>query len=308
MKEAIVFDIQRFSLHDGPGIRTLIFFKGCSLACDWCSNPEGIRFEPEIRNDGRLCIGCGKCVQVCPVRAIAGGQDGVSIDRKACSKCGTCIASCPSKTLSWWGKSYMVQQLFELARRDKPFYESSGGGVTLGGGDPLLQNEPAIELLKMCKENGINTAIETAGNYPWEYLENAAPHCDTIHFDLKAWDNERYRKNTGIGNEQIIKNLQRLDSLIAAGGSKAKLIIRTVVLPGRNYTLADYQKAAKFLAGLKSIERVELLPFHNLGENKYRQLDRPYSFQGSNNLKPEKVEEYKLIMKKTGLPVKVATI
>lgn len=308
MKEALIFDIQRFSLHDGPGIRTLIFFKGCSLTCEWCSNPEGIRFEPELRNDRRLCAGCGKCLQNCPSGAVSAGREGIAIDRVKCRKCGVCVENCTPKALSWWGQWYTVQQLYDQARRDKPFYESSGGGVTLGGGDPLLQNKPAIALLKICRENGINTAIETAGNYKWEYLENAAPYCDTIHFDLKAWNGKTSRRCTGVDNTRILENLRRLDSLIAGWEVRPRLIVRAVIMPGNNYTPENFREAAVFFGGLRALERLELLPFHNLGEYKYDQLERPYRFRGNNNLKAEDLEEYKSILEQMGLPVTVSTI
>ena len=308
MKEAVIFDIQRFSLHDGPGIRTLFFFKGCSLACNWCSNPEGIRFEPEIRNDTRHCISCGKCMEVCPLQAIQKDVEGVSIDRGVCDKCGLCTEVCPSKALSWWGKRYSVEELFELAKRDKPFYESSGGGITLGGGDPLLQKDAAVALLKLCQEKGINTSIETAGNYPWENLEEIAPFCNIIHFDLKGWDRSRHVQNTGVDNNRIIDNLVKLDKFIADHRSSAKLIIRTVILPGQNYTTDDYRQLGVFLADLKSVDKIEILPFHNLGENKYRQLDRSYILKGSHNLKLDEIEAYRQIMKEVGLNVKVSSI
>jgi pyruvate formate lyase activating enzyme len=306
MIKATIFDIQRFSLHDGPGIRTLIFFKGCSLKCEWCSNPEGIRHEPEIRNDKRLCRECGLCVQTCPNKAISKGEGGVYIDRNKCRVCGSCTEICPAGALRRWGDDYTVQQLFDIAKRDMPFYESSGGGVTLGGGDPLLQNEAAVELLAMCKNNGINTAIETAGNYPWEYLENAVPYCDTIHFDLKGWDAETCRKHTGADTHQVIGNLRRLNGLIASMKNKPRLIVRTVILPDYNYTTEDYRHMAGLLTGLSSVDRVEVLPFHNYGQNKYNQLDRPYRFCDRNNLKPEDVEEYRAIIEHAGLPVMVA--
>lgn len=308
LKEALIFDIQRFSLHDGPGIRTLIFFKGCSLACEWCSNPEGIHHNPELRNDRRLCAGCGKCLQNCPAGAVSVGREGVAINRKRCRKCGLCVENCVPKALSWWGKRYTVQQLYDQARRDKPFYESSGGGVTLGGGDPLLQNEQSVALLKICRENGINTAIETAGNYPWEFLETAAVYCDTIHFDIKGWGDDVYRRCVGVGNARILENLRRLDGLIAGWENRPRLIVRTVILPGHNYTPDSFLEMAAFLKDLRALERVEVLPFHNLGEYKYDQLEKSYRFRGMNNLKAEDIEEYKSILEQAGLPVTISTI
>lgn len=306
--EALVFDIQRFSLHDGPGIRTLIFFKGCSLSCKWCSNPEGISFEPQLRNNRRLCTGCGKCLENCPFGAVSAGPQGISINRETCELCGLCIENCPSGALTWWGKKYTIPQLYEQARRDAPFYASSGGGVTLGGGDPLLQNEQAVQLLKMCRENGINTAIETAGNYPWEYLENAAPYCDTIHFDLKGWRSETSRECIGADNHRILENLRRLNNWVAAAQQKPRLVVRIPLLPNYNFTLQDFAETAVFLKELKSIDSVEILPFHNLGESKYDQLEQEYPFRGSVNRKEEEVEPYKAIFEQANLPVTVSTM
>ncbi|GHU79417.1 glycyl-radical enzyme activating protein [Clostridia bacterium] len=308
MKEALIFDIQRFSLHDGPGIRTLIFFKGCSLSCAWCSNPEGICPEAEIRQKPLLCTGCGKCLQNCPFGAISARSGGMAIDREKCQRCGACTEHCATQALSWWGNEYSVGQLFRLVQRDAPFYASSGGGVTLGGGDPLLQNEPAVALLERCHENGLNTAIETAGNYPWEYLENAAPYCDTIHMDVKGWRKDVCRKCIGADNTRILDNLRRLDEWIRLSPRKPRLIVRTPLIPGCNFTQEDYEALAAFLSGLKSLTAVEILPFHNLGETKYSQLGKAYSLKGRNNLKAEAAAEYKEIMLEKNVPVTVTTM
>lgn len=306
--EATIFDIQRFSLHDGPGIRTLVFLKGCSLACKWCSNPEGISFEPEIRNNRRLCVGCMRCIQGCPAGAVNKTADGIHIDRNICLRCGNCISSCKAHALSWWGKRYTVEELFKQVQRDRPFFESSGGGVTLGGGDPLLQNRAAVELLKICKENGINTAIETAGNYPWAYLENAAPYCDTIHFDLKGWRDKICIDCFATDNKLIKENIQKLDDWIGQAEKKPVFIIRIPLIPDFNFSLQDFSEAAVFLAKLSNVTKIEILPFHNLGQSKYDQLDREYYFRDSENLKEDEVENYLIAFQQAKLPVVVSTI
>ena len=266
MKKALVFDIQRFSIHDGPGIRTLIFFKGCSLNCQWCANPEGISPEKEQR--------------------IRGGAEAIS----------------------WWGEEYTVEELFKIACRDKVFYKSSGGGVTLGGGDPMLQNEQAVALLTLCKENGLNTAIETAGNYPWQYLENAAPWCDTIHFDVKGWDPGTCKSCIGADNARIIDNLQKLNAWIGAAEQKPTLVVRIPLVPEYNFNLTDMAELGEFLTGLENVASIEILPFHNLGESKYKQLARPYRFEGSSNLKEEDARQYLSILKAKGLPATITTM
>lgn len=308
MKKALIFDIQRFSLHDGPGIRTLIFFKGCSLNCQWCANPEGIGFEREIRQDALRCKGCGKCQEVCPEGAISIGAEGVKIDRSKCSSCGKCVENCGAKALSWWGDEYTVEELCKIACRDKAFYKNSGGGVTLGGGDPMLQNEQAVALLALCKENGLNTAIETAGNYPWKYLENAAPLCDTIHFDVKGYSPDTCKGCIGADNSRILDNLKKLDSWIGASEHKPSLVVRIPLIPEYNFNLKDTEELGEFLASLENITAIEILPFHNLGGNKYKQLGRPYRFEGSNNLKKEDAAQYLDILKAKGLPVTITTM
>jgi pyruvate formate lyase activating enzyme len=309
MKNAMAFDIQRFSVHDGPGIRTLIFFKGCSLACAWCSNPEGISAEPELSYKARLCVGCGECLRACPAGAISAAGAGMEIDRQKCRKCGSCVAVCANGALEWRGVEYTVERLSEIARRDQSFYAASGGGVTLGGGDPLLQNEQAVALLRLCKENGLNTAIETAGNYPWAYLENAAPYCDTIHFDIKAWREETCRAWTGGDISPILANLRRLDEWIAARpGNAPKLVARVPLLPDENFSEADFSELAAFLGEFRALSAVEILPLHNLGQPKYEQLGKPYRLKGRANLKAADVAAYEKIFVSANLPVRVITI
>lgn len=308
MKDALIFDIQPFSLHDGPGIRTLIFFKGCSLACKWCANPEGIEPVPEIKQNPLLCIGCGACLKSCPSGAISTSESGIVLDRRRCKRCGACVRSCPSKAISWWGESVSIEQLVDAARRDSPFYSASGGGVTLGGGDPLLQNEQAVELLRRCKQMGLNTAIETAGNYPWDYLERAIPYCDTIHFDLKGWDPEKCLNWFGSDNVRIKDNLRRLDEALRTRTPRPRLIVRIPLLPGENYTLEEFERAGEFLCTLKAVSGIEILPFHNLGEGKYGQLGKPYALKGRTNLKTEDAEPYLYILQDKKLPVTITTM
>ena len=308
MTKALIFDIQRFSLHDGPGIRTLVFFKGCSLQCQWCSNPEGISFEREIRQNKLRCAGCGSCLKVCPIGAVSAREDGIYIDRRVCDRCGTCVAHCGPHALTWWGEEYTVEELYARVKRDTPFYSTSSGGLTLGGGDPLLQNGPAVALLRLCRENGINTAVETAGNYPWQYLENAVPYCDTIHFDIKGWSPDVCQRCTGADNSTVLDNLRCLDDLIVSGIHKPALIVRLPIIPGYNYSVEDAGEIAVFLKGLKSLTKVELLPFHNLGEPKYKQLGKPYRFEGSQNLREKDVEEYRSVFAHHALPVAVSRL
>ena len=308
MKKALIFDIQHFSIHDGPGIRTLIFFKGCSLSCKWCANPEGISPLPDIKQTALRCIGCGACLKNCQTGSISVEEGRITIDRNRCIRCGTCARYCPAQALSVWGKYYSVEELVELAQRDMPFYEASGGGVTLGGGEPLLQNEQAVELLHRCKEAGLNTAIETAGNYPWEYLQRAAPYCDTIHFDMKGWRPEVCRAWLGRDNEQMKDNLRRLDGEISGWEKKPQLIVRIPLLPNENFTVEDFELLGDFLCTLQSLSKVEILPFHNLGQGKYEQLGRSYELKGRVNLKAEDAEPYLHVLQAKRLPVTISAM
>ena len=308
MKKALIFNIQHFSLHDGPGIRTLIFFKGCSLSCTWCANPEGISPTVEIKQTPLRCIGCGICIKSCPAGAISVKNGALVLDRTICRHCGLCAKRCPSKALDLWGEYYTVEELVEEAKRDIPFYQSSGGGVTLGGGEPMLQNEQAVALLQRCKEEGLNTAIETAGNYPWEYLYNAIPYCDTIHFDLKGWDPRRCTAWFGSDNTRIRDNLCRLDKELVSSTAKTKLIVRIPLLPEENITPDDMEQMGDFLHSLSSLSKVEILPFHNLGEGKYEQLGKPYRLKGRTNLPADAAQPYLQILQAKGLPVTITTM
>ena len=307
MKDALVFDIQRFSVHDGPGIRTTVFFKGCSLSCQWCHNPEGLDLNPIIRYDRRLCGYCGRCAERCPAGGITVTPDGVRIERDKCLKCGTCASACIPKALKLSGKLYTIDQLWDQVRRDRPFYATSGGGVTLSGGEPLLQFEQAAALLQKCHEEGVNTAIETAGNYPWSHLEAVLPHCDTIHFDIKGWDPEVCKRCIGSDNKRIIENLTKLDQAISEMKKKPALIVRTPIIPDYNFSVEDYKNLAEFLLTLKNLTRLELIPFHNFGEPKYQQVDKDYCFLGWKNVHAEDLKAYKEAAEATGLPVSITS-
>jgi pyruvate formate lyase activating enzyme len=269
----IIFDIQRFSVHDGPGIRTLVFFKGCPLACLWCSNPESQRFDPELLFDPTTCLACGGCVEVCPHGAVWRTGERLAYDRGRCPACGACADVCPAEARTVAGRRVAAQDVVAEVLKDAPFYANSGGGVTLGGGEPLAQSDFAREILERCRLNGVHTAIETCGHVPWGVLESILPWTDLFLYDLKHVDAETHRAQTGGDIALILSNLERL---VGAG---AKAIVRVPVIPGFNDTAEDIRAIAEQVARL-GIGELHLLPYHRLGQNKYLLAGRRYEFAG----------------------------
>jgi pyruvate formate lyase activating enzyme len=278
----LVFDIQRFSVHDGPGIRTTVFLKGCSLRCFWCHNPEGLRMMPEVQFLPDRCLGCGACVTACE----HDGQhldDGMrSFERERCVACGACVEACVAEALTLVGKRMAAEDVVAEVMRDRVFYETSGGGVTLSGGEPALQPDFSREVLAQCKAQGLHTAIETCGNVPWTSLEGLLPVTDLVMMDLKHVDSEKHRAATGAGNERILANARQLAL------TRRPLVFRTPVVPGVNDTPAEIAAIAAFVRELVSLRGIssngsgpaelswELLPFHRLAADKYRSLGLDY--------------------------------
>lgn len=274
--DAIVVNIQGYSIHDGPGIRTTVFLKGCNLACQWCSNPECISLYPEVGLITALCTKCGRCADVCPQKAIAFQTDGLPcINRQRCTACGECVPVCNPKALVVYGREMSVEEVFAEVSRDCMFYQATNGGVTASGGEPLLYPDFVCSLFDECHKAGIHTCLETAGYAPASVLRQVLPSTDYVLYDLKHLDSNAHRRFTGKPNSLVLSNAK----LVVESGVEA--LFRMPLIPGINDSLQNIQETVAFLKGLgSSAHRIELMPYHRLGESKYKALDMPYPMHG----------------------------
>ena len=284
-KKAAIFDIGRFRNEDGPGIRTIVFFKGCPLRCNWCSNPFGLSGATQMIFNKSKCAGCGVCINICPTGANRIDVDGLKVDFEHCSACGLCVDACLVNARSISGKLYTAQELFHEVVKDAAFYRRNRGGVTLSGGEVLMQSEVASQLLKLCQQNFINTAIETSAYATWEALESVARYCSIIFVDLKHIDSKKHREYTGVGNEQILKNIQRLCAYSNETGA-FKVIIRRPIIEGLTDDDETTIRTAEFVNRLPTHPEINLLPYHNLGETKYIMVGQQYSLKDNKMLLP----------------------
>jgi pyruvate formate lyase activating enzyme len=294
----ILFDLQRFSVHDGPGIRTLVFFKGCPLHCPWCSNPESQRFAPELLFDPAKCVACGGCVEACPNGAVWLEADRRRYERERCRVCGRCVEICYAEARTIAGRRVTADEVVAEALKDAPFFANSGGGVTLGGGEPLAQPDFAQAILTRCRAHGIHTAVETCGHVPWPGIEMVLPWTDLFLYDLKHLDPVKHGRETGGDVGLILANLERL----AAAG--APLIVRAPVVPGFNDDPEEVRAIAERVAGL-GIAELHLLPYHRLGQGKYRLLGRDYAFTGGDKVPEETLVSLRNVAAATGLTIRV---
>ncbi len=260
--KAKITDIKRFAVHDGDGIRTTVFFKGCPMRCIWCHNPEGLIYKSELAFYFRKCTFCGECQVLCKYHSFI--DDIHKIDINSCNLCSECVNVCPNEALKIFGQDMDLYELFDILLRDKQFYDNSGGGITLSGGECLMQADFCKELLKMCKENYINTAIDTCGYVNRESLEKVIPYTDVFLYDLKAFDDDVHMKCTGVSNKLIFDNLMYIDSL------GCKIEIRIPYVP--EYTDSEIEKLSDFVLSLKNVIRTRILPYHNYAGSKYEAL------------------------------------
>ena len=275
MTHGLIFDIERCSYVDGPGIRTTVFFKGCNLHCAWCHNPESQSAKRQMMHHQNKCTGCGKCLEKCQHRATG------------CVLCGRCTLYCPHDAREICGEEYTADRVLGEVLKDRSFYEASGGGVTFSGGECMLQIDFLKELLMLCREHGIHTAIDTAGCVPYERFEEILPYTDLFLYDVKCFDSDLHRQYTGVENTLILQNLKRLLS------TDTPVWVRIPIVPDVNDTKEEMQKIKAFLEGCPAPERIELLPYHAMGEHKYAALGMDtQKFQAPT---PESMENLKRI-------------
>jgi len=268
VKGAVV-NIQRFSTHDGPGVRTTVFLKGCTNACAWCHNPEALRPQPEVQIFPDRCIGCGRCLEICPERAHELVGEEKVFRRERCRQCGRCVEECFAGALVMAGRSVRVDEVMAEILQDEPYYRHSGGGVTFSGGEPVLQKDFLLGLLRRCRESGVHAAIETAGNCAWAWLEELLPCIDLVMYDLKVLNPELHEEYVGNDGKRACANLLK----VAEG--RIPLIVRTPVVGGINDTVEEIGGIARFIQDFDSLLYYELLPYHPLGESKRLSLGLP---------------------------------
>lgn len=264
-QHGLIFDIERFSTADGPGIRTVVFFKGCNLRCSWCHNPESIRTFPELELNVSDCIGCGLCIKACSEHAHLWEQEHLLL-RDRCKQCFRCSEICPAQALKQAGQWMTVEDCMAQIRQDIPFYRHSGGGVTLSGGEVLLQSTFAAKLLSQCRQEGIHTAIESNLCFPKSHLDAMLPWLDLVMADIKHMDPEKHRSGTGSSNEQVLKNLEYLDQ------QGIPVIVRTPVIPGFNEDPENMKKTAEFLRHQQHLQYYELLSYNPMGNDKRKRF------------------------------------
>ena len=298
-RKAFIFNVQKYNTYDGPGVRTIVFFKGCPLRCKWCSNPEGLEGKYSVMYRENVCSHCGLCESVCPVHIQVMTNGKHSVIRKIdCIGCRACEQACPKGALAIFGESVTVSELLAIIEQDRPFYDVSGGGVTLGGGDSLIQSQVAANLLFACKQEGINTAVETSGYGKLEPLLKMAEHTDTFLYDIKLMDSKRHAFYTGVHNESILDNLSELVK------RRHKVMVRVPLLKGINDDSDNIRQMIDFLKPFVeygNFKGVQLLPYHKLSVGKYPALGLTYTLEGDFTMEQSRLVEIDEMINKNGI-------
>ncbi len=298
--QGIIFNIQRYSIDDGPGVRTTVFFKGCPLSCLWCSNPESQNPRPVVTYRYTSCIRCGTCVKTCPLGIITLEEDGVHIDREACDMCGKCVEECVQEALRISGEKMTVDEVFNIVKRDSDFYKVSGGGVTASGGEILMQADFITELFKRCREEDIHTCADTTGFGKKEAMEKVLTYSDLVFFDLKHMDPIEHEKLCGQSNDLILNNL----ALVVE--KEVPMVIRVPLIPGFNNSDENIEAIAKTVAGFTKEVPVNILPYHGYGANKYRMIDKTYQLEDVETPAEEELDRARQIIESYGLKCEIS--
>jgi pyruvate formate lyase activating enzyme len=293
----LVFDVKRYSIHDGPGIRTSVFLKGCPLSCRWCHNPEGQAPESELMLRVDRCVGCGACLEICAQGAISMDGDVAVTDRGKCRVCGACVEVCCAEAREIAGREITASQVTAEIERDIAFYDESGGGVTFSGGEPLQQPEFLLALLRGCKEREIHTAVDTCGFSTWETFDSIREQVDLFLYDLKLMDDTKHERFTSVSNELSLSNLQSLSQL------GHNIILRLPIIPGINDDGENIRETGAFAAALPSLNRVDLLPYHHAGVEKYNRFNRVYGLPEAHPPSDERMHELAETLRGFGLAV-----
>ncbi len=296
MTSGTIFDIKRYAINDGPGIRTAIFFKGCPLNCWWCHNPEGKNSHPQLMYRANRCNASQACLDVCPRQALS-WTSGLQINWDACDECGKCAEVCYPGALEMVGRTVSVQELMREIERDIPFYDQSGGGVTFTGGEPMYQRDFLVETLLKCKEMEIHTALDTSGYSSWHGFERLLSLVDLFLYDLKLMDADKHLQYTGVPNRIILNNLQKLSE------ANAHIIVRIPLLPGINDDKISLDQFGSFLENLPSLDGVELMPYHEIGIAKYESLGIEYMLNSTPTMEKHEIESAELTLARYHLPV-----
>ncbi len=292
----MVFDVKKFSVHDGPGIRTTVFFKGCPLDCWWCHNPESQSLKPELMFQARRCIRCEACLPLCTQGAIAVQNGAVYTDGDKCILCGDCVRACYAQAREMVGREMTVTQVMAEVEQDVAFYDESGGGVTFSGGEPLSQRAFLLALLRACREKEIHTVLDTCGFAPWEALDSVRQYVDLFLYDVKLVDGDRHCQYTGVPNDLILSNLR---ALAERGHS---IVLRVPIVPGVNDAAEDVRQIGKLAADL-GLERVDILPYHHIAAEKYVRLNKVYRLDDVQAPLGESLAEITQILQGFGLQV-----